>query len=68
MERKRRRVRSIEMQEMAAGDIGDPFDHAVAGPVDQQHLAHDSGRSARDEGCEGGDGRLFDPFGGDNHA
>ena len=50
-------------QKAAAGDVGDPFDHAGAGPVDQQHLAHHAGGGARHQRGQGGDGRLFDAFG-----
>src|SRR5215831_6687717 len=56
------------MQEMAAGHIGDPFDHAVTASIDQEYLAHHTGRGARHERCERGDGGLLDPFGGDDHA
>ena len=61
-------MRSLKRQEAAAGDIGDAFDHAGAGPIDQQHLAHHAGRGARHQRGEGGDGGLFDAFSGDNDA
>ena len=55
-------------QEAAARDIGDPLDHAGAGAVDQQHLAHHAGGGARHQRGKRGDGGLFDAFGGDNDA
>ena len=66
--RQRGRMRSLEPQEAAARDIGDPLDHPGAGPIDQQHLAHHAGCSARHQRRKRGDGRLFDAFGGDNDA
>ena len=66
--RQRRGARSLERQEAAAGDIGDPLDHAGAGPVDQQHLAHDAGRGARHQRRKRSDGGLFDAFGRNDDA
>src|SRR5260370_807478 len=54
--RQRRRMRSLERQEAAAGDIGDAPDHAGAGAVDQQHLAPHPGRGARPQRGKGGAG------------
>ena len=61
-------MRSLERQEAAARDIGDALDHAGAGPIDQQHLAHHAGRGARHQRRKRGDGGLFDAFGGDDDA
>ena len=66
--RQRRRARALERQEAAARDIGDPLDHAGAGPVDQQNLAHHAGGGARHQRGKRGDGGLFDAFGRDNDA
>jgi len=48
-------------KEAAAGDIGHPFDHAGAGTVDQQHLAHQARSGARHQRRKRCDGRLLDP-------
>jgi hypothetical protein len=53
---------------MASRDIGDPLDHAIIGPIDQQNLAHDARGSSRHERRERGDRGLFDAFGWDNDA
>jgi hypothetical protein len=62
------RTRSLERQKAASRDIGDPFDHAGSGPIDQQHLTDHAGGSARYQRRKGRDGGLFDAFGGNNDA
>ena len=66
--RQRRRAGTLDRQEAAACDVGDPLDHAGTGPVDQEHLLDDAGGGARHQRGEGGDGGLFDAFGGNNDA
>jgi hypothetical protein len=61
-------MRSLEPQEAAARDIGDALNHAGAGPIDQQHLAHQAGRNPRHQRRQSSDGGLFDAFGGDDDA
>ena len=38
------------------------------GVLDQHHLAYQAGRGARHQCRQRRDGRLFDPFGWNNHA
>jgi hypothetical protein len=56
------------VQKVAPRDVGDPLDHAIVSPIDQQNLAHDSGRGSRHQRRKRCDGVLFDAFGGDNDA
>ena len=59
---------ALERQKVAAGDVGDPLDHAAAGAIDQQHLADHAGGGARHQRRQRGDGRAFDAFGGNDDA
>jgi hypothetical protein len=61
-------MRSLEPQKPAARDIGDPLDHAGAGPIDQEHLTDHAGRGAWDQRRKGSDGGLLDAFGRDDDA
>ena len=61
-------MRAFEGQETAAGDVGDALDHAIAGAVDQQHLADQAACRARHQRAKRGHGGPLHTFGRDDHA